>query len=50
VELPLVQAELNVIWIRDMSFYRTRKVRILNGARTSGVPAVYLYGLDTVEQ
>jgi tagaturonate reductase len=49
-ELPLVQAGLNVIWTQDMSFYRTRKVRILNGAHTSGVLAAYLYGLDTVEQ
>jgi tagaturonate reductase len=49
-ELPLVNAGLNVIWTRDMSFYRTRKVRILNGAHTSCVLAAYLYGLDTVEQ
>jgi tagaturonate reductase len=49
-ELPLARAGLNVIWTRDMSFYRTRKVRILNGAHTSGVLAAYLYGLDTVEQ
>jgi tagaturonate reductase len=33
-----------------MSFYRTRKVRILNGAHTSGVLAAFLCGLDTVEQ
>ncbi|MDR2631469.1 MAG: tagaturonate reductase, partial [Spirochaetaceae bacterium] len=49
-ELPLTEAGLKVIWTKDMSFYRTRKVRILNGAHTSGVPAAYLYGLDTVEQ
>jgi tagaturonate reductase len=49
-EFPLAQAGLNVIWTEDMSFYRTRKVRILNGAHTSGVLAAYLYGLDTVEQ
>ncbi|MDR3161660.1 MAG: tagaturonate reductase [Spirochaetaceae bacterium] len=49
-ELPLAEAGLNVIWTADMSFYRTRKVRILNGAHTSGVLAAYLYGLDTVEQ
>jgi tagaturonate reductase len=49
-ELPLTEAGLNVIWTDDMSFYRTRKVRILNGAHTSGVLAAYLYGLDTVEQ
>jgi tagaturonate reductase len=49
-ELPLARAGLNVIWTEDMTFYRTRKVRILNGAHTSCVPGAYLYGLDTVEQ
>jgi tagaturonate reductase len=49
-EFPLVQAGLNVIWTEDLSFYRTRKLRILNGAHTSCVPAAYLCGLDTVEQ
>jgi tagaturonate reductase len=48
-ELPFTQAGLNVIWTADMSFYRTRKVRILNGAHTSSVPAAFLCGLDTVE-
>jgi tagaturonate reductase len=48
--LLLKKAGLNVIRTDDMSFYRTRKVRILNGAHTSGVLAAYLYGLDTVEQ
>jgi tagaturonate reductase len=48
-ELPLEQAGLNVIWTDDLSFYRTRKVRILNGAHTLSVPAAFLYGLDTVE-
>ena len=33
-----------------MSFYRTRKVRILNGAHTMSVLAAYQYGLDTVEE
>jgi tagaturonate reductase len=49
-ELPFAKAGLNVIWTEDMSFYRTRKVRILNGAHTSSVLAAFLYGLDTVEQ
>ena len=31
-----------------MTPYRTRKVRILNGAHTSSVPAAFLYGLETV--
>ncbi len=48
-KLPLADAGLNVIWTDDMSFYRTRKVRILNGAHTMTVPAAFQYGLDTVE-
>jgi tagaturonate reductase len=31
-----------------MTPYRTRKVRILNGAHTASVPAAFLYGLETV--
>ncbi len=46
--LPFTKAGLNVIWTNDMAPYRTRKVRILNGAHTSSVPAAFLYGLDTV--
>jgi len=46
--LPFAKAGLNVIWTKDMTPYRTRKVRILNGAHTSSVPAAFLYGLDTV--
>jgi tagaturonate reductase len=48
-ELPFAAAGLNVVWTDDLSFYRTRKVRILNGAHTMTVPAAFLYGLDTVE-
>ncbi|MFA6845382.1 MAG: tagaturonate reductase, partial [Sphaerochaetaceae bacterium] len=47
-ELPFTKAGLNVVWTDDMSFYRTRKVRILNGAHTMFVPAAFQYGLDTV--
>jgi len=46
--LPFVQLGLNVIWTDDMTPYRTRKVRILNGAHTASVPAAFLYGLETV--
>ncbi|HWR38688.1 MAG TPA: tagaturonate reductase [Patescibacteria group bacterium] len=46
--LPFTQVGLDVIWTEDMTPYRTRKVRILNGAHTSSVPAAFLYGLDTV--
>lgn len=46
--LPFTKAGLNVIWTDDMTPYRTRKVRILNGAHTGAVPAAFLYGLETV--
>lgn len=46
--LPFHKLGLDVIWTDDMAPYRTRKVRILNGAHTSSVPAAFLYGLDTV--
>jgi tagaturonate reductase len=49
-ELPFDKAGLNVVWTGDMSFYRTRKVRILNGAHTMTVPAAFLFGLDAVEE
>ena len=49
-ELPTDKAGLNVVWTDDMSFYRTRKVRILNGAHTMTVLAAHAYGLDTVEE
>lgn len=48
--LPFTQAGLNVIWTNDMSPYRTRKVRILNGAHTASVPVAYLYGLEAVKE
>lgn len=47
-ELPLHRAGLNVVWTDDMTPYRTRKVRILNGAHTSSALAAFLGGLDTV--
>lgn len=46
--LPFTQVGLNVVWTDDMTPYRTRKVRILNGAHTAAVPASFLYGLETV--
>jgi len=49
-ELPLTQAGLNVIWTTDLQPFRTRKVRILNGAHTMMALAAYLGGLDTVRQ
>ena len=48
-ELPFSQAGLNVIVTADqLERYRTRKVRILNGAHTSMVPYALLNGLETV--
>jgi tagaturonate reductase len=48
-ELPLHKAGLIVVWTDDLQPYRTRKVRILNGAHTSSVLAAYCMGLDTVK-
>lgn len=47
-EFPLDQAGLPVIFTEDQKPYKQRKVRILNGAHTSFVPASYLAGNDTV--
>jgi tagaturonate reductase len=47
-ELPLHKAGLGVVWTRDMTPYRTRKVRILNGAHTSTALAAWLADIDTV--
>jgi mannitol-1-phosphate/altronate dehydrogenase len=49
-ELPLEEAGLRVIWTDNLEGYRTRKLRILNGAHSATALAAYLYGLDTVEQ
>lgn len=49
-ELPFSKADLNVIVTPDqLERYRTRKVRILNGAHTSMVPYALLSGLETVK-
>ena len=48
-ELPLDKCGLNVILTNDLPTYRTRKVRILNGAHTSLVPYALLSGFDTVK-
>ncbi|ABR46782.1 Mannitol dehydrogenase, C-terminal domain [Alkaliphilus metalliredigens QYMF] len=47
---PAHKVGLNVLVVDDMTPYRTRKVRILNGAHTSMVPVAYLYGIDTVRE
>ncbi|MDD2362232.1 MAG: tagaturonate reductase [Oscillospiraceae bacterium] len=48
-ELPFERVGLNVIWTHNLEPYRTRKVRILNGAHTAMVPYALLRGLDTVK-
>jgi tagaturonate reductase len=47
-EFPLDKAGLPVIFTDDLTPYRERKVRLLNGAHTSTVAAGLLAGLDTV--
>ena len=47
-ELPFTEAGLNVVWTDNLERYRTRKVRILNGAHTSLVPYAMLRGFKTV--
>ncbi|MCL2051144.1 MAG: tagaturonate reductase [Lachnospiraceae bacterium] len=47
-ELRFHEAGLNVIITDDISQYKTRKVRLLNGAHTASVPAALLCGLSTV--
>lgn len=47
---PADKAGLNVKFVSDLTPYRTRKVRILNGLHTSMVPVAYLYGLKTVRE
>ena len=48
-EFPLDRCGLNVILTNELELYRTRKVRILNGAHTSTVLYGLLEGLETVE-
>ena len=47
-EIPFDKAGLNVIVTDDLDRYRTRKVRILNGAHTSMIPYAMLLGVETV--
>lgn len=49
-ELPFAKAGLDVKFVDDLVPYRTRKVRILNGAHTAMVPVAYLRGLRTVRE
>lgn len=47
-ELPFDKIGLNVLWTDDVTPYKKRKVRILNGAHTMSVLAARLAGLETV--
>ena len=49
-KLPFDKTNLDVKIVDDMQPYRTRKVRILNGAHTAMVPFSILYGNRTVKQ
>ncbi len=49
-ELPFAKAGLNVVVAEDITPFRLRKTRILNGAHTANVPAAVLSCLDTVDQ
>lgn len=46
--LPFDKSGLNVVFTRNAAPYKTRKVRILNGAHTVSVLAAYLSGFETV--
>lgn len=49
-EFPLQKAGIHVIWTNDVTPYKKRKVRILNGGHTSMVLGARLYGLSTVRE
>lgn len=49
-KLPFHKTDLDVKIVADMQPYRTRKVRILNGAHTAMVPFSLLYGNSTVKE
>ena len=49
-ELPVSGTGLNTLIVDDLAPFRTRKVRILNGAHTAMTAVGYLYGLNTVEE
>ena len=47
-QLPYKRAGVNCIVVPDVTPYKKRKVRILNGAHTGFVPGAYLGGFDIV--
>ncbi len=49
-KLPADKSGLNVIFADDITPYKQRKVKILNGTHTGMVPVAYLCGIDTVRE
>ncbi len=48
LEIPFDKTDLNVVVTDNLAMYRTRKVRILNGAHTAMIPYALLSGVETV--
>jgi tagaturonate reductase len=48
--LPADQCGLNVKYTNNLSYYRERKVKILNGAHTALMPVAYLNGFRSVKE
>ncbi len=48
--IPFAEAGLHVVWTKNQTPYRSRKVRFLNGGHTSSVLAAYQAGFDFVDQ
>jgi len=49
-KFPAASTGLNVIFADDITPYKQRKVKILNGSHTAMVPVAYLCGIDTVRE
>jgi tagaturonate reductase len=49
-ELKVEGTGLSTLIVEDLTPFRIRKVRILNGAHTAMTPVAYLSGLNTVEE
>ncbi|MBW2961773.1 tagaturonate reductase [Mesonia aestuariivivens] len=49
-KIPFDKIDENILIVKDMQPYRTRKVRILNGAHTTMVPFSILFGNETVKE
>ena len=49
-KLPADKSGLNVIFADDITPYKQRKVKILNGSHTAMMPVAYLSGIDTVRE